>query len=288
MSPDGTSSSTEPSRPNPLIRWFMPLVGVAIFVLLWWLGTTVLTPESSFLRRFAPDRTATALVTLVGSGQVWVHLFASLRRIAVGLFLSASIGIPIGLALGGSRRFAQGAGPMFQFLRMVSPLSWTPLAIILLGVGDAPVYFLIAIAGVWPIALNTAAGVAALDPRWLIVGRSLRASRLELARAIVWPGIRPHVLTGLRLTVGLAWIVLVPAEMLGVDSGLGYFILDTRDRLAYSELMAAIIVVGVCGFLIDSLTRWVMTERRAPLRASTLRQSAAPETGTLGASHLTG
>jgi hypothetical protein len=81
-------------------------------------------------------------------------------------------------------------------------------------------------------------------------------------RTVVWPGIRPHLLTGLRLAVGLAWLILVPAEMLGVDSGLGYFILNTRDRLAYGDLMAAILVIGACGFVIDSAARWAFHERR--------------------------
>lgn len=160
--------------------------------------------------------------------------------------------------------FARLSGPVFQFIRMVSPLSWTPLAIILLGVGDAPVYFLIAIGALWPIALNASAGVAALDPRWGMVSRSLGATPAEVLRTVVWPGIRPHVLTGLRLAVGLAWLILVPAEMLGVDSGLGYFTLNTRDRLAYGDLMAAILVIGACGFAIDSAARWAFRERRRP------------------------
>jgi len=104
--------------------------------------------------------------------------------------------------------------------------------------------------------------VAALDPRWSTVARSLGASRGEVLWTVVWPGIRSHVLTGLRLAVGLAWLILVPAEMLGVDSGLGYFILNTRDRLAYGDLMAAILVVGACGFVIDSAARWAFRERR--------------------------
>jgi NitT/TauT family transport system permease protein len=201
----------------------------------------------------------------------WVVVTQATVLAVVGLVF----GIPLGLAVGSLPVFARTSGPIFQFIRMVSPLSWTPLAIIVLGVGDAPVYFLIAVACVWPIALNTSAGVAALDPRWLTVGRSLGANRWELLRTIVWPGIRPHVLTGLRLAVGVAWVILVPAEMLGVNSGLGYFVLNTRDRLAYADLTAAILVVGACGFLIDSLARWLFRERRRP-RAATPRAAAPP------------
>ncbi len=245
-----------------------PVVGIIGLVALWWASIALLVPDSGFLSRFAPERTFSSLIHLLTSGQIWPHLIASIQRIVVGLALSAAIGFPLGLAVGSVQVFARVSGPIFQFIRMVSPLSWTPLAIILFGVGNAPVYFLIAIGGVWPIVLNTSAGVAALDPRWLVVGRSLGANRWEILRTIVWPAIRPNVLTGLRLTVGLSWIILVPAEMLGVDSGLGYFILDTRDRFAYSELMAAIIVIGICGFLIDTLARSALSERRRAARST--------------------
>jgi NitT/TauT family transport system permease protein len=240
--------------------------GVLLVLALWWAATALLVPPSSFLARFAPDRTAVALLHLLGTGQLWPHVLTSLRRVAVGLAAGAAVGLPLGLAVGSLPVFGRASGPVFQFLRMVSPLSWTPLAIILLGVGDRPVYFLIAIGCVWPIVLNTAAGVAALDRRWVTVGRSLGANRWEVLRTIVWPGIRPNVLTGLRLAVGLAWIILVPAEMLGVSSGLGYFTLNTRDRLAYAELMAAILVIGALGFLIDGATRWLFADRRRRAR----------------------
>lgn len=186
-----------------------------------------------------------ALAQLLTSGALVPHLLVSLRRVLLGLALSAALGLPLGLLVGGSRRFARLSGPIYQFLRMVSPLSWTPLAIIVLGVGDRPVYFLLAIGGVWPV-----------------VGRSLGGTHWEVARTVGWPAIRPQVLTGLRLAVGLTWIILVPAEMLGVDSGLGYFLLDTRDRLAYADLVATILVIGLCGFLLDRAARWLLRERR--------------------------
>ena len=268
VSPQGPRRPALARLRRAAFRLALPAAGLLAAVALWWVGTASLVPPHSFLARFAPDKALAALVHLLATGQLWPHLFASFRRVLVGLAISAAVGIPLGLAVGSLPAVARLTGPVFQFIRMVSPLSWTPLAIILLGVGDAPVYFLIAAGGVWPIVLNTSAGVAALDRRWLTVGRSLGANRWELLQTIVWPGIRPNVLIGLRLAVGLAWIILVPAEMLGVDSGLGYFILNTRDRLAYPDLMAAILVIGCCGFLIDGAARWAFTERRrAPRRA---------------------
>jgi len=165
------------------------------------------------------------------------------------------VGVPLGLLVGSSRNLEAATTPAFQFLRMISPLSWMPIVVMLMGVGDQPIYFLLAFAAVWPIMLNTAAGVRQLDPRWLQLSKSLSATRWETLRRVVIPGVVGHVLTGVRLAIGILWIVLVPCEMLGVSAGLGYYILDTRDRLAYSELMAMVVVIGVLGFALDAFAR---------------------------------
>lgn len=144
---------------------------------------------------------------------------------------------------------------------MISPLSWAPVAVALFGIGHRPVFFLVA-AAVWPIVLNTAAGVHAVDPGHKLVARSLGATRSEVLTSVVLPATRGHVLTGLRVALGMAWVVLVPAEMLGVDSGLGYQILNTRDQLAYDQMMAVILVIGVLGYFLDALARYVLVPRR--------------------------
>jgi len=186
---------------------------------------------------------------------IWHHIVVSLQRVAIGLLLAVVGGVPLGILLAIWTPFARSASPLFQFLRMISPLSWMPLAVMVFGVGDAPVYFLLAFAALWPIMLSTAAGVAQLDPNWMLLGRSLCATRKETVLRLILPGITSHILTGIRLAIGIIWIVLVPAEMLGVSAGLGYFILDTRDRLAYSELMAAIVLIGFLGFMLDYAAR---------------------------------
>jgi len=147
---------------------------------------------------------------------------------------------------------------------MISPLSWMPLAVMAFGLGDLPVVFLISVASVWPLLLNTAAGVAAVDPKRLLLARSLCATPTETVLKVVVPSILGPILTGLRLAIGVAWIVLVPAEMLGVRSGLGYYILDARDRLDYAELVAVILVIGLVGYALDSVLRtahrrWAIT-----------------------------
>jgi NitT/TauT family transport system permease protein len=167
----------------------------------------------------------------------------------------------------GSSRLAESATtPAFQFLRMISPLSWMPIAVMIFGIGDAPIYFLLAFAAVWPILLSTVAGVRQLDQHWLLLARSLAATGRETLLRVIVPGVLGHVLTGLRLAIGISWIVLVPCEMLGVQAGLGYFILDTRDRLAYPELMATVIAIGIIGYMLDFAARLIV-ERYAPARA---------------------
>ncbi|WP_317202333.1 ABC transporter permease [Janthinobacterium sp.] len=237
------------------MRFLMPLIGLAVALLLWAAGVASLEKSMPIAAAFAPRNAALALLELVRGRDIWVHIWLSLQRVAVGLSLASVIGVPLGVLVATSKRFAGGAMPLFQLLRMVSPLSWMPLAVMVLGVGDAPVYFLLAFAAVWPILLNTAAGVARLDPNWLLLARSLSATRSETVLRVILPGITADILTGVRLAIGIIWIVLVPAEMLGVSAGIGYFILDTRDRLAYSELMAAIVMIGVLGFLLDYLAR---------------------------------
>jgi len=236
-------------------RTALPLAGFGVALLLWQLGVMVLQRDTPIAAAFAPLQAAQALLQLLQAGDIWRDVGLSLRRVGIGLSVAALLGVPLGVLVGSSRRFAAAAMPLFQLLRMVSPLSWMPLAVMTLGVGDAPVYFLLAFAALWPILLNTAAGVARLDPNWMLLARSLSASRREAVLHIVLPGITADVLTGLRLAIGIVWIVLVPAEMLGVSAGLGYFILDARDRLAYSELMAVIVLIGVLGFMLDYLAR---------------------------------
>ncbi|MRX08286.1 ABC transporter permease subunit [Pseudoduganella sp. FT25W] len=236
-------------------RFALPLLGFAVALLLWQVGVSALEKDTPIAAAFAPLEAGRALLLMLQGPDIWRDIGLSLRRVGYGLLAAALIGVPLGVLVGSSKRFAAATMPLFQLLRMVSPLSWMPLAVMTLGVGDAPVYFLLAFAAVWPILLNTATGVARLDPNWLLLARSLSATRGETVFKVVLPGITADILTGVRLAIGIIWIVLVPAEMLGVSAGLGYFILDARDRLAYNELMAAIVLIGLLGYGLDWLAR---------------------------------
>lgn len=237
------------------LPWLLGLGGLFLLFGLWWLGVALFGPGDGLAALFSPQATLASLVELLGRGELYQHVGVSLRRILVGLSLALLVGVPLGLLVGAWRNLEWATTPAFQFLRMISPLSWMPVAVMLMGVGDRPIYFLLAFAAVWPILLNTAAGVKSLDPRWLQLTRSLSATRWETLSRVVLPGVLGHVLTGVRLAIGILWIVLVPCEMLGVSAGLGYYILDTRDRLAYSELMAMVLLIGVLGFCLDAAAR---------------------------------
>ena len=233
----------------------LPLSGLVLAALAWAAGSVWLAGVTPIAASFAPLETARALLALLQGAELWEHVAVSLERVAVGLGVALLLGNPLGVLTGLSPLFSRSTTPLFQFARMISPLSWMPLAVMVLGVGNAPVYFLLAFAAVWPILLNTAAGVAQLDKNWLLLARSLSATRRETIVHVILPGITAQILTGVRLAIGIIWIVLVPAEMLGVSAGLGYFILDARDRLAYSDLMAAILVIGFLGYLLDHAAR---------------------------------
>ena len=253
---------TEKNATGQIVHWRSALTrtalgtsGLGVLLILWWVGTDVMATPLGFLRHFSPTSAFMALAQLVTQSDLPVHILVSLRRVVVGLGLALVIGVPLGLAVGSNSRLNAATSPAFQFLRMISPLSWMPIAVMVFGVGDRPIYFLLTFAAVWPILLNTAEGVKSLEPSWLRLASSLSATRWETLQHVIVPGVLGHVLTGLRLAIGIVWIVLVPCEMLGVSAGLGYFILDTRDRLAYSELMATVLTIGLLGFLLDAGAR---------------------------------
>ncbi|POA42719.1 ABC transporter permease [Pseudomonas sp. MPR-ANC1] len=245
------------TQTSSTLHGVLGVAGLLCLLLLWWLGVHVFGGSDSLAQRFSPEATLASLGELLLRPELYEHVLVSLKRILVGLLLALLIGVPLGLMIGSYRHLEAATTPAFQFLRMISPLSWMPVVVMLMGVGDQPIYFLLTFAAVWPILLNTVAGVRQLDPRWLQLSRSLSATRWETLRKVILPGVLGHVLTGVRLSIGILWIVLVPCEMLGVSAGLGYFILDTRDRLAYSELMAMVLLIGVLGFALDTLARWL-------------------------------
>lgn len=237
------------------MRRFLPLAGFAIILGFWALITSSWLNSRAIVTSFSPWETLPAFVKIVQEPRLWEHTLATLQRIGVGLSIAVSLGIPFGVLMGSIKTFENTMSAVTQFMRMISPLAWMPVAVMILGIGNKPIYFLIAIASIWSIALNTASGIAARDPRWVEMSKSLGATGWETLWNVTIPAIRGHVLTGVRIALGIAWLVLVPAEMLGVREGVGYAILDARDRLAYPEIMALILWIGVLGWTLDTSLR---------------------------------
>ena len=244
-------------------RWGAGLVGLLLGLAVWALLTSGLVTDDPVVGGMSPADTWSGFGDLLDRGVLLSDAAVSLYRLVAGLAVAALLGVPLGLWLGLRRRAEAVAGPLVQFLRMISPLSWAPVAIAVFGIGNEPVIFLVAAAAIWPIMLSTSSGVHAMDPGYLDVARTMGASGWERLTRVVIPAVRPAILGGIRLALGTAWIVLVPAEMLGVRSGLGYQILNARDQLAYDQVMAVILVIGVLGFALDSLSRLILRERTA-------------------------
>jgi NitT/TauT family transport system permease protein len=263
--PMTTRESGSAAQKPLLAKIWPPALAIGASIVLWWLASSVLSEPHSLLRQTAPQKALPAAIDLLNRGVLLPDIGVSLWRLLIGLSVAALVGIPAGLLLGVSTTAERAARPVVQFLRMISPLSWTPIAVAVFGIGSQPVIFLIAAAAVWPILINTTAGVHGIEPGYLHVARSFHATRIELLTAVILPAIRGHVQTGVRVALGIAWVVLVPAEMLGVRSGLGYQILNARDQLAYDQVVAVILVIGVLGYALDVAAR-LLLDRRTPRR----------------------
>lgn len=222
---------------------------------LWFVFTEVVNATNPILSFMGPADSLLGIGTLFTQGVLIDSILISLFRLLLGLAFAVLLGVVIGLAFGLRGNVEHAFAIVVQFLRMTSPLAWAPVAVMVFGIGTKPVVFLIVLAAVWPIVLATASGVRAIDPGWTRVAQSLGATSRETIVNVVAPAISAHVLTGIRLAIGIGWVVLVPAEMLGVDSGLGYLVLSARDQLAYDLLASTMFVIGLVGFFLDLATQ---------------------------------
>ncbi len=233
--------------------WKYELAGLAVFAFAWAAVTQFVftRPELYHFKGFLPGPTLAALADAFQNPKFWMSVFASLRRIVVGIAISAFIGLPLGILIGFFTRLRKLTYSPIQFVRMISPLSWMPIALLLFTSFESAVHFLIVMATIFPIILNTAIGIININPQWLKMALNQGANNIQLIQTIVLPYSIPHMITSIRLALGIAWIVLVPAEFLGVSSGLGYLINDARDTMEYDKLMAVIIAIGILGFILD-------------------------------------
>ena len=237
--------------PSPAGAPLVALIGPVLLVAVWSLVAALhVFPESLFPR---PMDVARALGAELGSGRLFTDAIASLFRVSTGFLLSVIVGVPLGLVIGHSIRARQALLPTVNFFRSLSPLAWIPFAILWLGIGDPPAIFLIFMAAVFPVVLSTSAAVANIPSVYFRVARDVGLRGPELLRQVTLPAIAPQVITGLRVTAGLSWLVVVAAEMIAGTDGLGFAVWDARNGLRIDLLAATMVVIGGIGVGLDRL-----------------------------------
>ncbi|CAN7362974.1 nitrate ABC transporter permease [Phenylobacterium sp. LjRoot219] len=188
----------------------------------------------------------------VDKGLFW-HALTSLKRVAIGFSISAVVGIALGVLVGGSRLAHRGLDPLFQVLRTVPPLAWLPISLAALHQANPSALFVIFITAIWPVIINTAVGVRNVPQDYRNVGRVLRLSPLSYFFKILLPAATPYIFTGLRIGVGMSWLAIVASEMLLGGVGVGFFIWDQYNASRISDIVVALIWVGLVGFALDRL-----------------------------------
>ena len=227
----------------------LPFVVVLVALLIWAaLARFRLFPESVFP---SPAAVARGFVEELRNGRLVDDVVASLFRVTTGFALAVFTGIPAGLWLGHHARARTAFLPVVNFFRSLSPLAWIPFAILWFGIGDLPTVFLIFMASFFPVVLATVAAVASIPSVYFRVARDYGFSNNEVLTKVTLPAIAPQVITSLRVTAGLAWLVVVAAEMIAGRAGLGFAIWDARNGLRMDLLVCGMIVIGVIGVVID-------------------------------------
>ncbi len=240
-------------------RIILPFITFTILVVSWQIAAS-----SGFYARHLfppPLDVAKGVLELAGEGQLWPYIGTSLLRFWGGYFAAALLAIPLGLIFGWYTKLWTAVDPLVQVLRPVSPIAWFPLISLWFGIGDLPALVIIFIAAFYPILLSTVAAVRNVDPVYLKVARNFGARESGILWKVVVPAAFPYITMGLHIALGTAWIFLVAGEMLGVRSGLGYLIIDSRNYLRTDLVLVGILIIGILGLVIDRVIgqaeRWV-------------------------------
>jgi ABC-type nitrate/sulfonate/bicarbonate transport system permease component len=222
-------------------------------LLLWQFVSAVWLPRSDphlAVLMPAPSLIAVTAWRLVVTGELVHHLLASLQRELVA-FAGALAAVPLGIAMGWWRGFHDQANPIFEILRPIPPLAWIPLSILWFGLGDTQNEFIIFLGMFFPILVNTSVGVRNIEPSLVRAAQSLGARRADLLRRIVFRAALPQIVTGIRVGLGVGWMALVAAELVGANSGLGFLINDARSMLRTDIIVVGMLTIGVMGLVID-------------------------------------
>jgi len=229
-----------------------PLALVALLLGVWW----VVVVESESVIFPTPWQVVTGTLEIAHQGTLWAHIGSSLFRVGSGFLLATALAIPLGLVMGWVAGAYRTLNPILQILRPISPIAWIPLAILWFGVGDVSPIFLIFLSSLFPTVVQTTAGVHTIERQYLRAAENFGVSRYKLFRQVVIPAVLPQIIVGMRISLGVAWLVVVAAEMIALKSGLGYLIMDSRNAgNRYDLVIAAMAIIGLIGLMLDSAMR---------------------------------
>lgn len=235
------------------IKESLPAITVISILLAAWWSIVAATRSVIFP---TPWQVVTGTAELIKDGTLFMHIGASLMRVGVGFSLAVLVAVPLGLWLGWVRWAYSTLNPLFQILRPISPIAWIPIAILWFGVGNASPIYLIFISSVFPMIVQTTAGVHTIERRYLRAAQNFGVSRYTLFRQVVIPAVLPQIIVGMRIGLGVAWLVVVAAEMIALRSGLGYLIIDSRNAgNRYDLVIAGMIIIGLIGLMLDGVMR---------------------------------
>jgi NitT/TauT family transport system permease protein len=227
----------------------VPVLAIAIFLLLWQFAASFYPPDQFP----GPWQVWLGLLEIAESGVLFEYIRVSLLRFASAYLLAVLVAIPSGLLLGWFAPLRRAADPLLQILRPISPIAWFPLAVLWFGIGNPPAIFIIFLSAFFPVLLSTISGVRHVETIYLKVASNFGASRRLTFLSVVLPAAFPHIMVGLHIALGTAWIHLVAGEMLGAQSGLGFMIVDARNFLRTDLIIAGMVLVGVLGLTINNL-----------------------------------
>jgi NitT/TauT family transport system permease protein len=242
------------AKPAVWEKYFWPLLGAGLLLAVWYYSV-VWTATKVFPSPLSVEK---GLAGLMQKHVLWADIGDSLRRVALGFGAAAVVGVPLGLILGWYPALNQVVNPALQILRPISPLAWIPVAIVFFGVGDRPAVFLIFLSAFFPIVVACVSGVSNVPAIFRRAGRNFGLSPTQILTRVVFPAALPQILIGLRIALGVAWLVVVAAEMIAVDSGLGFLVIDSRNSgKRYDLVVAAMLVIGLIGLALDLGFRWL-------------------------------
>jgi len=253
-----STPSTKPSYDWPALgmKVFPPLIGIALLIGIWTLltmkSTTFPTPAATFAEAVKVFSDPFYSKGPNDQGIGWNILF-SLERVAVGFGMAALVGIPLGFMIGRFEVLSRMVSPLISLLRPVSPLAWLPIGLLVFKAANPAAIWTIFICSIWPMIINTAVGVQRVPADYLNVARVLNLSEWKVFTKILFPAVLPYMLTGVRLSVSTAWLVIVAAEMLTGGVGIGFWVWDEWNNLNVQHILIAIFVIGVVGLLLEQL-----------------------------------